>query len=545
MIIGTLNTTYHPDIFYARQTRGWDDYSVRLSRYEVLDGYYHNMQYHKIRQYAESLKVHEQLYKHVRGVYNPSKRSVDGYVSKVYGGILDIKEAKSGAIPIITDNENLRDSIRTLWVDSEWGQKKSLYVRYGAKFGDTFIKVIDDIHKGKVRLEVVDPSRIKTMIKEPDGTIIFVEIEYFIRVEGRFLKYREVITPETFHAQIQREIPINNGFAFESIFESFHTNGRGEKISTWENEYGFVPMVHVKHTDEGLKFGASSIHGVTNKINELNDLASILNDGMRRQVNMPMVAINAKVGTLDFGSDQSTDTDNPSDNPKKDTLDILELKGGGDGKPIDLKTLSPTINIADGLTNINSVQEEIERDLPELSLSRLREGGNLTAPGVRAAYDDAIGRYQEARGTYDTGLIKAQMMAIAIGGQRGYDGYEGFSLMNLEDQSLIHQVEERPVINETLSIFERQQLTLSGMQQNAPKIFFIKMGWGNTEANEIIEAAQGQRDSFMQTLPFDTNTTTQPLDDPDATPQDSFDQRENTLVNETDVLTSSELLVGV
>ena len=80
------------------------------------------------------------------------------------------------------------------------------------------------------------------------------------------------------------------------------------------------------------------------------------------------------------------------------------------------------------------------------------------------------------------------------------------------------------------------------MQQSEPKIFFIKMGWGNDDAEKIIEAAQGQRDSFMQTSPFAPNTTTQPLDDPDATPQDSFDQRQNTLVNEGDLLTADSLL---
>lgn len=541
MSIHNVNALYHPDIFHARQTQGWDEYSTRLARYEVLDGYYHNLQYHRIRSYAQSLKVHEQLYKHVRGVYNPTKRVVDGYVAKVYGGHLDIKEAKTGAIPIITDSETLRDSITQLWADSQWGQKKSLYVRYGAKLGDSFIKVVDDIHIGQVRIEVIDPSKIKSVKKDSDGTIVRIEFEYFIRIENELVKYREIITPEKFFARTERNISLGDQKP-ETVLDSIHINGRGEAIGEWDNEYGFVPVIHTLHIDEGLKFGASSIHGTTNKINELNDLASLVNDGQRRQVNMPMVSINAKVGAIDFGSDKSDNEFNQSDNPKKDTTDILELTGGGDGKPVDFKTLSPTINIADAIVNINNIQAEIERDMPELSLHRLREGGNLTAPGVRSAYDDAIARYQEARGTYNTGLIKAQSMAIAIGGMRGYKGYEGFNLMSLEDDSLIHQVQERPVINETLSILERQQLTLSGMQQSAPKIFFVKMGWGDKEAEEIIEAAQGQRNSFMQTLPFGSNSVTQPLDDPDADEKDTLDQRQNTLVNEADVLTSSGLL---
>jgi len=69
------NTNYQPSIFVSQDIYGWDEYNNRLSRYEILDGYYHNTAYHRIMTYSEGLKVSEKLYKHVRGVYNPTKRS--------------------------------------------------------------------------------------------------------------------------------------------------------------------------------------------------------------------------------------------------------------------------------------------------------------------------------------------------------------------------------------------------------------------------------------------------------------------------------------
>ena len=520
--------TYDLSSHIPQEWRGWNDYNCRLSRYEVYEGYYHNLAYHTIMSYSQTLKVVESLYKHVRGVYNPVKRLVEAYVAKTYGGMLDIHQARKGVIPIETEDDRVRTAITTLWKDSQWGQKKSLYTRYGAKVGDSFIKVVDDIQKGQVRLEVLDPAKIKELEVDPDGTITKVVIFYYLRYEQRNYSYQETITPDRFE--------------IESEYEgAFPLNGRNERVTEWDNEYGFVPMVHAQHMDVGMTYGAPAAHGSLHKINELNDLASILNDGMRRQVNLPMVSINAKIGALDFGSDQSSNTTNPADKPAKDTMDVINLVGSGNNQP-DLKTLPPTIDIANGLQNIVNIQTEIENDCPELALHRLRDSGNLTAPGVRSAYDDAIAKFQEARGNYDTQLIAAQKMALAIGGFRNYAGYQGFNLLSLENGQVDHQIQERPIINDSMSLTERADYTLRGLQQNAPKVFFTKIGWSEDEADDMIASAQTQNSQFMMTSPFASLATTPPPQDNGQTPQDAFDTRLNAGVNESDIIGANDLL---
>ena len=165
----------------------------------------------------------------------------------------------------------------------------------------------------------------------------------------------------------------------------------------------------------------------------------------------------------------------------------------------------------------------------------------MTAPGIRSGYDDAISKYQEARGNYDTGLVAAQKMAVAIGGMRGYDGYTGFSLMSLEDGSLDHQIEQRPVINETMSVVEKADYTLRGMQQNAPKAYYLSIGISDEDAETYVESAQTQQNSFLMS-PFQQATTTPQVDDPNATPEDAFDSRQNSGVNESDIIRADELL---
>lgn len=473
MAIFPHGTTYNLNDLIPQDWREWDNYWSRLNRYEVFAGYYHNIAYHSIVTYSQALKVQERLYKHVRGVYNPVKRLCESYVAKVYGGMLDTENGTTGAIPLQSENAALLEAIQTLWIASRWGQKKSLYVRNGAISGDSFLKIVDDIHHQQVRMEVVESAKIKDLKINDAGEIEYAELEYYIMGDNnRHVKYNEKIDRESFRVTVDGKVSM------------LHTNGRNEAVSEWRNDYGFVPLVHVQHMDMGLGYGAPAIYGSMHKINELNDLASILNDGMRKQVQMPLIFKNAKVGELDLGSDQSS-TNNPNDAPRKDTATALNISG----EHADVFPVPPTIDINSGLANIQNIVSELEKDLPELSLHRLREGGQLTAPGVRSAYDDAIARYQEARGNYDTGLIQAHKYAVAIGGMRGYEGYQGFSLLSLEDDSLDHQIANRPVINDTLSLEMQITLTLQALQAQAPKTLYTKMGWSETEATALVGSA--------------------------------------------------------
>lgn len=538
----SASTVYNVGDFIPQTWRGWDDYSARLARYEILEGYYHNLAYHKIMQYAQSLKVEEQLYKHVRGVKNSGKRLVETHVSKVYGGALDTQKGEAGAIPLDTKDERLRQAIIQGWRDSQWGQKKSLYVRYGAQKGDSFIKIVDDIQKRQVRMEVVDPAKVKKIIKEADGTIIYAEFEYYIRdMDSGFNRlYREVIDVEKFQIFTRETINLYGKAMPQIVPFALYTNGRNEAVSEWPNPYGFVPLVHVQHTDMGLCYGASVMHGLLQKINELNDLHSIINDAMRNQAQLPLVTINAKIETLDFGTDRSTSSDSTIDTPKKDTMKVLNLTG----TDVDLKTLAPTLDIGASMLNVENIEAEIEKDSPELALHRLRDSGNLTAPGVRSAYDDAIGKIQESRGNYDTGTVKAQQMLVAIGGMRGYDGYQGYNLLSLENGALDHQIKARPVISDSLSLSEKLDKTFMAMDKSAPQTVYIEMGWSKEQADEIIASAQANQDRFAMQSAFGNKNTLQPPDDPEASPQDAFDARQNGAVNAADLMAADKMLMS-
>jgi hypothetical protein len=54
-------------------------------------------------------------------------------------------------------------------------------------------------------------------------------------------------------------------------------------------------------------------------------------------------------------------------------------------------------------------------------------------------------RVYERRSGYDAGLVRAQQMAVAIGGYRRYPGYAGFGLDSYAAGALDHTIGERPV----------------------------------------------------------------------------------------------------
>lgn len=535
------HSIYDVGDFIPQTWRGWDDYNTRLARYEIFEGYYHNLAYHKIMQYAQQLKVTEQLYKHVRGVRNPVKRLCESIVSKVYGGALDTENGIAGAIPLQAENTALIESVLQLWRDSAWGQKKSLYVRNGAIKGDSFIKIVDDVLSQQVRIEAVDPAKIKKLVKDNTGQIIYAELEYYVRDTDKGINrlYCEVITPQQFQIFTRENIYINN-YLSGSVIVPFPLlrNGRNELVSEWDNDYGFVPLVHVQHMDMGMQFGAPAIHGVLHKINELNDQASIVNDAMRNQSKLPLVSINAQVGTIDFGADRSTETVNTSDAPQKDTMRVLNLTGPN----ADLRSLPPTLNVADALQMIVSGEDEIEKDMPLLALHRLRDSGNLTAPGVRSAYDDAIAQVQDIRGGYDTGLVTAHKMSAFIMDKRRYEGAPGINGASWNDDGYDHQIAQRPVINDSLSLKEQLDATFQALSANAPKTVYIKMGWSEKEADELVASAETKRNQFLMNNPFGNKAQLQPADDEDATPQDAFDARQNGAVNEADLIEADKLL---
>ncbi len=416
----------------------WDDYAYRLLRYALAEGYYSNTAYSNISAYATKLKVDRKSYKHLRSLYNPVNRLVEFYVAKIYGGELDFESLTSGAIPLLMASDPVKEAIRQLWQWSNWRSQKSVYVRYGTKLGDVALKVVDEPDKQKVRIEVVHPGKICDVDCDSVGNVKRAVLEYECDEPSlnRNLTVKTYIYREEIDQEMFRTFKDGKPFAY-------FNDARGNPVYEWRNEYGFVPLVLVKHLDMGLQWGASPFHAQYPLIDEINDQASLLNDSIRKMITpiwyMAGVQSRAQLSVGDSGSKNAGEG-------LRDEVPMLY--GPVDSQP---HSMAPTNDITSGGENLDRLLLEAQNNNPELALATIREGGDLTAPGVEAAFNDGVGKIKEAQGNYDDGTIRAFQMGMSIGGYRRYDGFQAFSLDSYDRGDLQFYVKPRPIIRDSLS----------------------------------------------------------------------------------------------
>lgn len=463
----------------------WDDYNSRLFRYALAEAYYSNTAYRDVVTFSRRLKANSDLYKHIRGIYNPVARLVDSYPTKVYGGALDFEDLSTGAIPIVMGDAKLTEAIKQVWLWSNWRIQKGLYVRQGAKLGDDFLKIVDEPDKGKVRMEVLHPAKVKDITLDAVDNVKAVTIEYQRRDtdDSTYYTYTEIWSEDMTVKTFKNDAPF-----------AYYKDAGGRDVMEWDNPYGFIPLVKVMHKDEGMKWAANAFQGQIGKIDELNDAASLLNDQVRKSINL--IWYFAGVNKAD---DLTASTD------EKD--EVPAVYGPKESQPFPM---IGQIDITAAGVNIERMLMELERDMPELAMHRLREGGQLTAPGVRSAYSDAIDRYTEAQGIYDDGLIRAQKMAISIGGFRGYEGFQGYNLDSYDKGDLEHFIKDRPIVADELSKKER----IDALQAAGAPIFLImrELEFDEKAIDEVVadaeEKARAAVRAFSQSTFADDEDTT-------------------------------------
>lgn len=471
--------------------RIWDDTAIRFARYRVYEAFFNNTAYFDPAMLASLQTMRPKWYKNIRGVYNPTNRFVTLYESKIYGGALDMQGVIDGAIPVEEADDRLREAIIQVWKHSKWQSNKSVYVKFGAKFGDVLLKVVDDVQAGRVRLEVIDPRKVAEIQTDEVGNITYAYIEYEREdtETGKVYTYGEEITVEAFKT-FKDDQP-----------HAYYIDGEGNGLTEWRNEYGFVPLVLCQHSPTGLTWGQNGYHTALDKISEVNDQASLLNDQIRKVINPVWAITGAQSASINLDID-------------KGSIPTLHLPENATVQPL----ITP-IDITSAAANIQNLLEELERDLPELSLHRLRQQTSVTAPGIKAAYSDAVGRFQSARGQYDAAQVTALQMAIAIGGYRRYPGFTAYNLADYESGNLSFFIGNRPVVPDELSLMDKIGV-LQGIG-GAKKLILQALGYPDDVIDELMNEDEQRARAEVQSMTQSIFGQAAPEDDPDIEDEDT------------------------
>lgn len=425
----------------------WNDYRARLMRYALAEAFYNNTVYRDIERFAPTLKHQYKLYKHIRGVYNPVYRQNEVIKSKIAGGALDWESLEKGALIVAMADDALRQALIQALKWSNWGVNKGLYAHQTALLGDSLLWVVDDRARQKVRIEVIHPAKVKECAFDDVGNIQRVVLEYEREwIDPATNKPKDVTY--TYTADKNETVTLKDGEEF-----AWQVDNAGNPVSRWQNEYGFVSGVKAGFKDVGQLWDANAFHAEASKIHEINDAASILNDAIRIQQKTPMLLAGVKAPTTTPkmpGSlnDGTTTTDASA---QRDQSNFIYAD-----KEASAHSLIVPIDLASASANLDAMLKELERDMPELALHRLREsGGDKPGIAIRNMYSDATGRLTEAAGNLDDALIRALQMCVSIGGYRGYMKFEAFDLDSYARGDLDFYIKERTFFEDGFTKQER------------------------------------------------------------------------------------------
>ncbi len=402
----------------------FEDYAARKLRYSLLWAMNENNAYDNINAWSQLYKTEYQLYDFIRGIYNPTYRLGEFWKSHLWGGKLDPdagdgKEIKS-ALPIITDNKALRPAIAQVWSWSNWQIKKDVYSLRGTILGDGIIKIEDNAALKKVYLSIIHPSKLADLVLDDWGNVKGYSLE----------EEREDPRRDDGGTAMYQELAYRDGenVVYETYLdgELYAWNGVD---AAWSVPYGFIPMVFTKHNDVGLDYGWSEIHPALAKFREVDDQASKLHDQIRKAISG---------GWLMAGMNEPEPDDEPEDRESENMIWTTNTEAHAD-------SLVNNVDVAAVSANIKQLLGELERDYPELNSDLHNVSGDISGRALRINRAPVEAKVQQRRPNYDNALVRAQQMAVAIGGMRKYPGFEGFDLDSYKQGTLDHSIGDRPV----------------------------------------------------------------------------------------------------
>lgn len=363
------------------------------------------------------------LPKTIRPVHNPAKRAVDWWPGHLYPGIWTEDglpaNGRPNRIPWSTDtDEALRLAAQQMFTWGNWGSDILVYARMGAMLGDVFVEVYSDVDRQKVYPQYLHPRHVKSIEWNASGDVTMYHIEVpRIDEKGRSYRWGKRVTKD--------EI-----VTYRDDEEVSYIEGMPARIP---NPWGFVPAVWVQHRNMGGQHGSPAIDGVLGKIDELNGIVSEINDYILRFTRQYIIigSDSPEAFREAVASNNSTQRSTSRGAREYDEIESAYARAStrqtipvfGAKGPVSVARLYENMGLAEAVPHRDRVMEEIEKDLPEIVLSRmLLEKTNMSAPGAVPLVQDVQHKLDESAGNYDAGLVKLAQMGISIAAQCIADG---------------------------------------------------------------------------------------------------------------------------
>ena len=446
---------------------------------ELMEKYYFsNALYESLSSADQAAGVWREAIKPMR---NPAYAAAEFYAITVWPGSLP------AALPIETENPAIIEPIQKVWRWSNWDGKKQVVVRQMATTGDGFIQVSTNSDQSKVYLTAKKARHVTRLDIDVQGHVDRLHYETWKRVKANGVEQAHTRT-EVYAQGIEgltdsegAPIPVDN--ATLRVYEHDRGKGQpiellGDPIETVDLQIQFVPWVHIPFLDVGEDSGRGlpAIMPVLDKIDEVNRKATRLAQIMYRW-SEPIYALRAN------GADAAG---RPLPAPRLDDSGVMEV---GETKVLRipgtaaLDLLIPSIDWAAYMANIKADLDEINRDLPEALFYELLQSGDVSGRALQYKMLPAIAKAREVRGQAETGLARADMMALTVGQLFKMDGFEAIGSFDSTDPAtnFEHTFMERDVLD--LSLQDKADITKTFVEAGMPLPLALEkyLGWDEDE----------------------------------------------------------------
>jgi hypothetical protein len=470
----------------------------RRQVYTLLEAYYHNTIYNR-EIYRGSLdyvnrELGEAAAKDLAGIFNPIERGTEIYAQNVFAGnfgdeivISDFVGPKNRPRKV---NEKIIEPLEQIWDWSNFNSgEKERFPRLGALLGTVGIRVVarvgpefprDDPKRRVVYIQFEHPSIIEDYVKNQQQEVtqiltIHHELEGNIDI-GDAQTNREVNVYKTLMTEAQFRT-LKNDQPYDEVVDQID----GEFAST-PNTLGKVPYVLTFHRKLEGAWGAWWFIGSENPIDRLNSLVAHINRQIIRHVKVKWVVTSKGNPPREYNFSDTS-------------VLFIKLSPESNGNDTQIKPLVADLSLADSISEAKFMLGELRDRMPELKATDGDFLSNTTGQTVAQLRIPAIDRLRVARANYESGLIKAQKLALAYGILLGIwdlgTGNNGIqSVQEAIDQRLLdHKFADRDYLTVTQSeqlqnkLLETQiasEKTIAGTGAGSSNVSLGSMGAGGT-----------------------------------------------------------------
>ena len=265
--------------------------------------------------------------------------------------------------------------VQEIWERSSFQKNKYKLVRTGANLGDAYLIVqeLDEFPFARIIVANSEDMEIFTNPHDQEET------------ERAHQHYN-------FYDEQAQKVRSWDRVWYKDRIETYIDGKLAEEYSGEYKYFTEVPVIQIKHIDIGEAYGLHTWHSIQAQMDAVNEIASYLWLILQRYGEPTLIATGPK---------------KPEKIVRRDGNVIYV---GMDG---DLRILEYTGNVLPQIIEFSRiVTDYIQNSLPELSLNKIRDIGNLSGYAVSMHLADMVAKIEELRGNYADGIEYANALAL-------------------------------------------------------------------------------------------------------------------------------------